>query len=133
ERVTIDTGATGDEALFSAKTLSGTLDLAALGGAITVAARNLAITANGKLASYDDPDTAGADKFIVEVFFGGTFKEKQVQAGPDGEVGTDDDIITVVDSTKTGAAAPDSEDLDFEWPSWMPLKLRHIALEWEDV
>ncbi|HRI80895.1 MAG TPA: hypothetical protein PLF88_00510, partial [Opitutaceae bacterium] len=123
--VTIDTGATGDEALFSAKLLSGTLNLAALGGAITVSARNLAVTANGKLANYDDPDTAETENFIVEVFFGGTFRETIKDA--------EGNVTGTVEVEREGETAPDAADLDFKWPAWMPLKLRYIGLEWEDI
>jgi Ca2+-binding RTX toxin-like protein len=135
--VTIDTGATGDDIVFSALELSGTLSLAALGGSIRVSAHNLAVTADGTLTNLDDPLTTEIEKFGVEVFFGGTFKETIRAPGEDGIDGTEDDVVTGTEDVEYDdpgmEQSPDSADLDFKWPAWMPLKLRYIGLEWDDV
>ncbi len=103
----VDTGATGTQHLFEAGLLRGTLNIAALGGAITIEAGNLAITAEGKLANLvDDPDGPGGATgsiFYVRVTFG----------------------------TANAGERPGSSG--FQWPSWMPIKIQEITLAWTDV
>ena len=131
--VTIDTGATGNDLLFSALSLSGTTrpwrpSAAPSRSTPTISGSRPA----GHLVNYDDPATTSVvEKFGVEVFFGGTYKEAVMGPGPDGILGTADDVVTgTTDTTYAGAAAPTG---NFQWPSWLPLKLRYIALEWDDV